>query len=72
MLRELWGICPFPVVAPHRHIAWGSDGAFLCLLTGLWMSESMIAVNGSAEKILEAAAHSKPVAASSRDSARWN
>ena len=49
MFFEVWGTCVLPIPAPHRHIAWFSQGPFLCLLTGWWIPQSMIAANDSCD-----------------------
>jgi hypothetical protein len=47
MFRDLWGTCTLPIPAPHRHIAWRSEGPLLCLLTGRWIAASHIAATPS-------------------------
>ena len=50
ILRELWGTCLLPIPAPHRHVAWENQGAFLCLLTNWWIPESAIVVRASPDE----------------------
>ena len=60
MLFEVWGTCLLPIPAPHRHIAWFSQGPFLCLLTGWWMPQSMIAANDSCDPQMDPPALTRP------------
>ena len=48
--RELWGTCLLPIPAPHCHIAWASQGPFLCLLTNWWLPESAIVESARPEE----------------------
>jgi hypothetical protein len=50
MFRDLWGTCTLPIPAPHRHIAWRSEGPLLCLLTGRWIPVSLITTNCSLDE----------------------